>query len=46
VLALHPKPPDRLVLLLVNRSDRVEHSKFLLFFNKFKDLTYDWGIVR
>ncbi|MFH0342422.1 MAG: hypothetical protein ACHBNF_09890, partial [Chromatiales bacterium] len=40
VLALHPKPPDRLVLILVKRSDRVEHSKFLLFINKFKDLTY------
>jgi len=41
VFALHPKPPDRLVVLLINRSDRVEHFKFPLFFNKFKDPTYD-----
>ena len=41
VFALHPKPPDRLVVLLIKRSDRVEHFKFPLFFNKFKDPTYD-----
>lgn len=31
---------------LVNRSDRVEHSKSLLFLNKFKDLTYDTRATR
>jgi len=41
VFALHPKPPDRLVVLLIKRSDRVEHFKFPLFFNKFKDPTYE-----
>jgi len=44
VFALHPKPPDRLVVLLINRSDRVEHFKFPLFFNKFKDPTYVWPL--
>ncbi|MGH8546947.1 MAG: hypothetical protein ACREX3_25715, partial [Gammaproteobacteria bacterium] len=45
VFALHPKPPDRLVVLLIKRSDRVEHFKFPLFFNKFKDPTYETVIA-